>query len=87
MEFIDRIETLLEEKNEKRAHLAKAVGVSNQSFTDWKKRGTIPAADIALKIADHLGVSLEWLLTGKERNVYKEKYERLKRKVEEALKE
>ena len=68
MTFFERLETLLIEQNEKRTHLAETIGVKNQSFTDWKKRGTIPAADIAMRIADYFNVSLEWLLTGKEKD-------------------
>ena len=67
MKFIDRIETLLEERNEKGTHLADSIGIKNQSFSDWKKRGTIPAADIVLKIADYFNVSIDWLLTGKDK--------------------
>ncbi len=86
MEFTERIESLLEEKNEKRAHLAEVIGVTNQSFTDWKKRGTIPSADIALKIAQHFGVSLEYLLLGEESNPYMEENAKLKEKLEKIAK-
>lgn len=66
MEFTDRIDDLLLRINEKRSHLAEKIGIANQSFTDWKKRGTIPSADIALKIAKYFNVSVEYLLTGKD---------------------
>lgn len=64
MTFSDRIDLLLSEKNEKRNYLAEIAGITNQSFTDWKKRGTIPSAETILKIANHFDVSMEWLLTG-----------------------
>jgi len=38
---------------------------SSQSLTDWSK-GSIPQADTAVYIADRLGVSVRWLLTGEE---------------------
>jgi len=38
---------------------------SPQSLTDWSK-GSIPQADTAVYIADRLGISIRWLLTGEE---------------------
>ena len=70
IEFVERIEQQLIKKNLKRTAFAKSVGVTNQAFTDWKRRGTIPAADIALRIADALSVDLRWLITGQEQNVF-----------------
>jgi transcriptional regulator with XRE-family HTH domain len=49
-----------------RKEVAAAAGLKSvQSFTDWSK-GSIPAADTALKIADFLKVSYRWLLTGED---------------------
>jgi transcriptional regulator with XRE-family HTH domain len=49
-----------------RKEVAAAAGLKSvQSFTDWSK-GSIPAADTALKIADFLRVSYRWLLTGED---------------------
>lgn len=63
-DIILRLDEILKIKNLKRMAVSEAVGISVQSFTDWKKRGSIPAADTAIKIADFLGVSVEWLITG-----------------------
>jgi transcriptional regulator with XRE-family HTH domain len=67
-----------------RKEVAAAVGLKSvQSITDWSK-GSIPAADTALKIADFLNVSYRWLLTGEdeagltpEQRELMEKYEAL----------
>jgi transcriptional regulator with XRE-family HTH domain len=49
-----------------RKEVAAAAGLKSvQSFTDWSK-GSIPAADTALRIADFLNVSCRWLLTGED---------------------
>jgi transcriptional regulator with XRE-family HTH domain len=49
-----------------RKEVAAAAGLKSvQSFTDWSK-GSIPAADTTLKIADFLKVSYRWLLTGED---------------------
>jgi len=67
-----------------RKAVATAIGLkSAQSLTDWEK-GSIPQSDTALYIADVLGVSVRWLLTGEndkgvtvEENSLLEKYRRL----------
>jgi len=65
--IVERIDTLLKEKGETRKALV-AVGAikDTQSVTNWLQRGTIPAADVALAIADYFNVSVRWLLTGKD---------------------
>ncbi|MCR5494824.1 MAG: helix-turn-helix domain containing protein [Treponema sp.] len=45
------------------------IGIDTSIMTAWKKRGTIPAADICLKIAEYLGTSVEYLVTGKEKDL------------------
>ena len=65
-DFTDRIETLLLAKGIKKSEFTDANGIHLQSFYDWKKRGTIPSADVAVKIASYLGTSVEWLVTGTE---------------------
>lgn len=64
--IVNRIDLKLKERNLKRSFLAESVNFSLQGLTDWKRRGTIPAADVAYRISQALGVSLEWLLTGQD---------------------
>ena len=65
-EFVQRIDALLKERNEKRLSLAEHCGFSLQSITEWSRRNSMPSADKVFAIADYLGVTIEWLLTGKE---------------------
>lgn len=67
MDFVERIDQKLKEKNLKRISLCDDLGITHSALTDWKKRGTIPSGDICLKIAEYLGVSVEWLVRGKEK--------------------
>lgn len=69
MNFVERIDEKLKEKNIKRVGMCEDVGIDTSIMTAWKKRGTIPAADICLKIAEYLGTSVEYLVTGKEKNL------------------
>lgn len=61
-----RIFLLLKEKKLKQKALAQKTGISESAISDWKKKGTNPAADNLSAIADFLGVSLSYLITGKE---------------------
>ena len=71
-DFVLRIDSVLKKLNLKRASLCSDLGLSSTAITDWARRGTVPAGDICLKIADYLKVSAEWLITGKEEGMSNE---------------
>jgi transcriptional regulator with XRE-family HTH domain len=64
--IIARIDDLLAARKRGRKELVMAVGANRGALTNWDKRGTVPVADIALKIADYFGVSVRWLITGED---------------------
>lgn len=64
--FVKRIDEALEKKEGKRAELLRDLKLPRNAITNWSDRGNIPAGDICLKIADYLGVSVEWLISGRE---------------------
>jgi hypothetical protein len=65
--IVKRVDSLLSERRETRKALVSAGFIkSTQSVTDWGKRGAVPRADVALAIADYFGVSVRWLITGKD---------------------
>ena len=78
MTFSERLDSLMQEQNVQKNTLAQLVNISTQTFYDWKKKGTVPSADVAVKIASFLGTTVEYLITGKETDSFKEKYENLK---------
>lgn len=61
-------ERLLKEKNLKGADVTRATGIASSTLTDWKKGRSKPKQDKLQKIADFLGVSFEYLTTGKEKD-------------------
>jgi transcriptional regulator with XRE-family HTH domain len=61
-----RIDEALRIKKVSRKELYLSLKLAFNTFSNWETRGTVPAADIALKIADYLGVSVRWLVTGKD---------------------
>lgn len=62
--FNDRFERLLADKKLQKKEIAEKIGVSQNGISTWKATGTIPRADIAIKIAKELDVSVEYLITG-----------------------
>lgn len=77
-DFVKRIDDVLKSKNLKRAALCSDLELSPTSVTDWGRRGTIPSGDICVKIADYLGVSVEWLITGNKKEMTEEERKLLK---------
>lgn len=57
---------LLVEKGLKAADVTRATGIKSPVFSEWKKGKSKPNTDKMLKIADFLGVSVEYLMTGKK---------------------
>lgn len=65
--FMDRVEDVLKQKKLTQKELAEDLGLRRPTLSDWKKNGAVPAGDICLRIAYYLGVSVEWLISGKEK--------------------
>ena len=57
-----RFEALLERNGTTVYKVAKATGISNSTFTDWKNGRSKPKTDKIKLIADYFGVSLDALL-------------------------
>ena len=57
---------LLHERNLTAYQVYKATGVPQSTLSDWKKGRYRPNAEKLLKIANFLGVTVEYLLTGDE---------------------
>lgn len=66
LQIVKRITQICEEKRIVRKSVSEALGLPDNCFSNWSARGTVPAGDICLRIADYLGVSVEWLISGKE---------------------
>lgn len=66
MDFWSNALPLMDKKAIKRVDISKATGKTKSAVSDWIKRKVYPAADDALKIADLLGVSVRYLVTGED---------------------
>jgi transcriptional regulator with XRE-family HTH domain len=74
-DFLKRVLEELDFLNASKADLARFLNVRKSTVYSWFERDTIPAADTALKIADFLNVSLEYLVTGEKDESKKSKIE------------
>lgn len=61
-------EELLQKFNVTTYQVSKATGISQSTFSNWKSRRNLIRGDKAKKIADYFGVSVEYLMTGEERD-------------------
>ena len=63
-----KFEELLKLKGVKASDVAKATGIRQGVFTDWKKGRYTPKADKMRLIAQFFGVSTEYLMNGQEQH-------------------
>lgn len=66
MTISQRIFSLLESKHLSQKDLAEYAGLSPAAISGWKSKNTSPSSDKLVKISEFLGVSVYYLLTGKE---------------------
>ena len=66
MSFWENVEYIREYRNLSRKELAYQAKFSQTSISTGIKRESVPAADVAYRIAKVLKVSIEYLLTGKD---------------------
>lgn len=60
---------LRDAKGVKDADVARDANVTKSTFSDWKNGRSEPKNDKLQKIADYFGVTLDYLMTGKESNI------------------
>ncbi len=70
----DIYEKLLEIKGVTTADVCKATGISQSTMSNWKKRQNNLSAKNAQKVADYFGVSVDYLMSGRERPEPQETY-------------
>lgn len=64
-EFTGRVDNLLVVKNLKRSEFCRDTNIPEGSYRQWIK-GSVPNAEIVLKIAKYFGVSAEYLIAGED---------------------
>ena len=77
-------EQLLQKHGVSAYKVAKATGVTQSTLSDWKRGRSTPKSENMKKLADYFGVSIDYLMTGKEES---EKEPKLKPKDQKDIKE
>lgn len=77
MSFWENVEILRKEQNTTYRWIASKMGVSETTVSSMRKANTEPRASEAVKIAEALDTTVEYLVTNKE-SVYLYKYNKLK---------
>lgn len=67
MDTVDRIFDLLDKMPIEQQEFAKRVGVSEDTASNWRHRKSASYSKYLSRIAEVLGTSVEYLLTGKEK--------------------
>jgi transcriptional regulator with XRE-family HTH domain len=63
----ERIEALIASKRMTKKAFCQQMGISTGNFGDWKRGVSIPSTKKLIEIAQYFDVSLDWLMTGRER--------------------
>ena len=66
----DRFERLMNERHETFSEIARAIGGRASTFTDWRAGRSVPKIDKFEKLAEHFGVSIDYLVTGRDPENY-----------------
>ena len=61
MHIIDKILSLIKEKNITASKLSEDIDISSGLISQWKKRLQNPSFDVIVKIADYFDVSIDYL--------------------------
>lgn len=64
MNFWERVEYLLDQKDITKKELAMTAGFSPSNISKGKRENSFPSAETAVAIAQFLGTSVEYLVTG-----------------------
>lgn len=65
-ELVERVEKELQKRNISKTVFYKSSSVSSATFSQWRTGARSPSMQSISSIAAFLGVSVDWLLTGKE---------------------
>lgn len=81
--FWNNVKPLIKQRNKTQESLAAELNIPFGTFQGWIAKSILPDVISASKIAQALGVSVEYLVTGEDSNPYKTKIEELKKIIME----
>ncbi|MBN2280368.1 MAG: helix-turn-helix domain-containing protein [Candidatus Marinimicrobia bacterium] len=75
--FKNRLNDSINERNVSPTKFARDAGIKEETLRTWLKKDQVPGADSIVKICDFWGISIDWLLTGKDNNISQEEWDML----------
>lgn len=76
--FYERVKSLCKERKTTIEAVVNAAGLTINSYNSYRRHNNLPRLDEGVIIARALGVSVEYLVTGKETNPAAETLEKIK---------
>ncbi|GGH13168.1 helix-turn-helix domain-containing protein [Paenibacillus segetis] len=67
MTIYERIELLIKNMGITKKKFCAELGISTGNFGDWKRGKSTPSSNKLIDISQYFNVSLDWLMTGRER--------------------
>lgn len=71
-DIYERYRYIRDSHNAKDSDVAKNTGITKSTFSEWKRGRYTPKQDKLQKIADYFGVTVDYLMTGKEESKEKD---------------
>ena len=85
MDFFERVKLLVKTKNTTIKTLVEDLGLNYGSYNTLRKSNNLPRADEAVKIAQALNTTVEYLVTGEDSNPAEIELKELKEKLKNLL--
>lgn len=83
--FWKNVSQVLKSKKISQEKMCEDIGISIWTLRGSISKQILPRVDIAKTIADYLGTSIDFLLTGTESNQYKQRLDSLKSEILELI--
>lgn len=82
MDFYERVKRLVKDNtNTTLRAFIESFGINYDSYNGQKRYNNLPRADEAVKIAQALNTTVEYLVTGVDSNPYKQRLDELEAKI------
>lgn len=85
MDFYENVKQLVKTNNLTLRSFIESLGINYDSYNSCKKYNNLPRADEAVKIAQALNTTVEFLVTGEETNKAQKELDTLKQKLKELI--
>lgn len=83
MDFYENVKQLVKTNNLTLRSFIESLGINYDSYNSCKKYNNLPRADEAVKIAQALNTTVEFLVTGEETNKAQQELDKLKQILRE----